>query len=110
MSNYRFPTNEVNRASNTAQNKDLDEECAVQVMLDVSEATGVEGVDTVSVFSLREQRWCFPIFTSVFTHVCTGPLRGLHIEGNRITLASTSRETGAYLVKAVVLSQPLTPG
>ena len=79
-------------------------------MLDVSEATGVEGVDTVSVFSLREQRWCFPIFTSVFTHVCTGPLRGLHIEGNRITLASTSRETGAYLVKAVVLSQPLTPG
>lgn len=64
---------------------------------------------TVLVFSPREH-WCFPIFTSVFTHVCTGPLRGLHIEGNGITLASTSRETGAYLVKAVVLSQPLTPG
>lgn len=49
-SNYRFPTNEVNRASNAAQNKALDEESAVQVMLDVSEATGVEGVDTVSLF------------------------------------------------------------
>ncbi len=65
----------------------------------------MEGVDSV-----RELRRCFPIFTSVFTHVCTGPLRGLHIEGNRISLASTRRETGAYLVKAVVLSQPLTLG
>lgn len=65
---------------------------------------------TVLVFSLREQPWCFPIFTSVFMHVCTGPLRGLHIEGNRITLASTSEETGAYLVRTVVLTQPLTPG
>lgn len=65
---------------------------------------------TVLVFSLREQRLSFPIFTSVFTRTCTGPLRGLHIEGNRITLAANSRETGAYLVKAVVLSQPLAPG
>lgn len=65
---------------------------------------------TVLVFSPREQHWCFPLFTSVFTHVCTGPSRGLHIEGNRITLDSASRETGAYLVKVVVLSQPLTPG
>lgn len=64
---------------------------------------------TVLVFSRREQPWCFPIFASVFMHVCTGPSRGLHIEGNRITQASTGRETGAYLVRAVVLSQPLTP-
>lgn len=63
----------------------------------------MEGVDSVLVFSLRAG-WCFPISSPVFMHVCTGPLRGLHIEGNRITPASTSRETGAYLVRAVVLS------
>ena len=50
MSNYRFPTNEVNRASNTAQNKDLDEECAVQVMLDVSEATGWKVLTQLAFF------------------------------------------------------------
>lgn len=65
---------------------------------------------TVLAFSLTEQHQCFPIFTSVHTHVCTSLLRGLHIEGNGITPASCSKETGAYLVKAVVLSQPLTPG
>lgn len=62
------------------------------------------------VFSLMEQHSSFPIFTSVHTHVCTAPLRGLHIERNRITLACSSRETGAYLVRTVVLSQPLTHG
>ena len=63
---------------------------------------------TVLVFSLIEQYWCFPIFTSVHTHVCMGPVRGLHIGGSRITLARSSTETGAYLVRAVVLRQPLT--
>lgn len=41
--NYRFSTNEVNKASNAVQNKDLDEEFFSHVILDVnvSEVTGV---------------------------------------------------------------------
>lgn len=75
----------------------------------VSKVTGAEGVDSVSVFP-EIAALVFSNIYAVFTHMCTGPLRGLHIGGNRITLATTSTERGAYLVKAVVLSQPLTSG
>lgn len=79
-------------------------------MLDVSGAPGVEGVDSVSVFPERAALVFSHIYVSIYACVCTGPRRGLHIEGNRITQASSSAETGAYLVKAVVLSRPLNPG
>lgn len=59
---------------------------------------------TALVFIRGERRECFPLFTSLFTRVCTGPVRGLHMEGNGKTLVAASREKGAYLVKDVVLS------
>lgn len=79
--NYRFSTNEVNKASNAAQNKACDEKFHSGNTVCLCLKLRGWKVLTVLVFSPREQHWCFPVFASVFMHMCIGCLRGLHTEG-----------------------------